>query len=135
MLYNGQNMLIGGIFSHIKQKGFGEKICSHNGDNFFKGVSIEDGYVCFTLNDKDATIIKLPFVSESELTIEVKEPGTLKSLLTDEDMRTVISLKLVGSLNDDDFATIRYWMFVVENVDLSETDISEVPKNAFKSMP
>lgn len=37
MLYNGQNMLIGGIFSHIKQKGFGEKICSHNGDNFFKG--------------------------------------------------------------------------------------------------
>lgn len=50
-------------------------------------------------------------------------------------MRTVISLKLVGSLNDDDFATIRYWMFVVENVDLSETDISEVPKNAFKSMP
>lgn len=106
-----------------------------DGDNFFKGVSIEDGYVCFTLNDKDATIIKLPFVSESELTIEVKEPGTLKSLLTDEDMRTVISLKLVGSLNDDDFATIRYWMFVVENVDLSETDISEVPKNAFKSMP
>lgn len=64
-----------------------------DGDNFFKGVSIEDGYVCFTLNDKDATIIKLPFVSESELTIEVKEPGTLKSLLTDEDMRTVISLK------------------------------------------
>ena len=105
-----------------------------DGDNFFKGVSIEDGYVCFTLNDKDATIIKLPFVSESELTIEVKEPGTLKSLLTDEDMRTVISLKLVGSLNDDDFATIRYWMFVVENVDLSETDISEVPENAFREM-
>lgn len=106
-----------------------------DGDNFFKGVSIEDGYVCFTLNDKDATIIKLPFVSESELTIEVKEPGTLKSLLTDEDMRTVISLKLVGSLNDDDFATIRYWMFVVENVDLSETDINEVPKDGFREMP
>lgn len=105
-----------------------------DGDNFFKGVSIEDGYVCFTLNDKDSTVIKLPFVSESELTVEVKEPGTLKSLLTDEDMRTVISLKIKGSLNEDDFATIRYWMFVVENVDLSETDISEVPKDAFREM-
>lgn len=105
-----------------------------DGDNFFKGVSIEDGYVCFTLNDKDSTVIKLPFVSESELTVEVKEPGTLKSLLTDEDMRTVISLKIKGSLNEDDFATIRYWMFVVENVDLSETDISEVTKDAFREM-
>lgn len=105
-----------------------------DGDNFFKGVSIEDGYVCFVLNDTESTVIKLPFISEKELTIEVKEPGTLKSLLSDENMRTVISLKLKGSLNEDDFATIRYWMFVVENVDLSETDISEVPKNAFQSM-
>lgn len=106
-----------------------------DGDNFFKGVSIEDGYVCFTLNDKDSTVIKLPFISESELTVDVKEPGTLKSLLTDEDMRTVISLKIKGSLNEDDFATIRYWMFVVENVDLSEADITEIPKNAFRKMP
>lgn len=105
-----------------------------DGDNFFKGVSIEDGYVCFTLNDKDSTVIKLPFVSESELTVDVKEPGTLKSLLTDEDMRTVIFLKLKGSLNEDDFATVRYWMFVVENVDLSDTNISEVPENAFREM-
>lgn len=105
-----------------------------DGDNFFKGVSIEDGYVCFVLNDTESTVIKLPFISEKELTIEVKEPGTLKSLLSDENMRTVISLKLKGSLNEDDFATIRYWMFVVENVDLSETNISEVPKNAFQSM-
>lgn len=105
-----------------------------DGDNFFKGVSIEDGYVCFILNDTESTVIKLPFISEKELTIEVKEPGTLKSLLSDENMRTVISLKLKGSLNEDDFATIRYWMFVVENVDLSETNISEVPKNAFQSM-
>lgn len=105
-----------------------------DGDNFFKGVSIEDGYVCFVLNDTESTVIKLPFISEKELTIEVKEPGTLKSLLSDENMRTVISLKLKGSLNEDDFATIRYWIFVVENVDLSETNISEVPKNAFQSM-
>lgn len=106
-----------------------------DGDNFFKGVSIEDGYVCFILNDAESTLIKLPFVSEKELIVEVKEPGTLKSLLSDEHMRTVVSLKIRGSLNNDDFATIRYWMFVVENVDLSETDISEVPKDAFREMP
>lgn len=106
-----------------------------DGDNFFKGVSIKDGYVCFILNDAESTVIKLPFVSEKELIVEVKEPGTLKSLLTDEHMRTVISLKIRGSLNDDDFATIRYWMFVMETVDLSETDISEVPKDGFREMP
>lgn len=102
-----------------------------DGDNFFKGVSIEDGYVCFTLNDKDSTVIKLPFVSDSELTIEVKEPGTLKSLLTDEQKRSIIQLKIQGNINDEDIRVIRNQMLVLEILDLAGTNIMSLPSNSF----
>lgn len=95
-----------------------------DGDNFFKGVSIEDGYVCFTLNDTDSTVIKLPFVSESELTVEVKEPGTLNSLLTLEQKRSLINIKVIGEINKADIRTIDN-MNMIEIVDLSNAIYSE----------
>lgn len=95
-----------------------------DGDAFFKGVSIADGFVVFTLNDKESTEIKIPFYSETELTVHVTEPGTLKSLLTDEQMRTVLALKVIGNINDEDIQTIDASMLVVERVDLSDTDIT-----------
>lgn len=102
-----------------------------DGNAFFKGVSMADGFVVFTLNDKESTEIKIPFYSETELTVHVTEPGTLKSLLTDEQMRTVLSLKVIGNINDEDIQTIDASMLVVENVDLSDTDITALPKGAF----
>lgn len=96
-----------------------------DGDTFFKGVSMADGFVIFTLNDAESTKIKIPFYSETELTVHVTEPGTLKSLLTDEQMRTVISLKVTGNINGDDIRTIDASMLVVERVDLSDTDITD----------
>lgn len=96
-----------------------------DGDAFFKGVSMADGFVIFTLNDAESTKIKIPFYSETELTVHVTEPGTLKSLLTDEQMRTVISLKVTGNINGDDIRTIDASMLVVERVDLSDTDITD----------
>ena len=95
-----------------------------DGDNFFKGVSIEDGYVCFTLNDKDSTVIKLPFVSESELTVEVKDPGTLNSLLPLEQKRSLINIKVIGEINKADIRTIDN-MNMIEIVDLSNAIYSE----------
>ena len=90
-----------------------------DGDNFFKGVSIEDGYVCFILNDTESTVIKLSFVSDSELTVEVKEPGTLNSLLTLEQKRSLINIKVIGEMNNADIRTIDN-IHAVEVVDLSE---------------
>lgn len=95
-----------------------------DGDNFFKGVSIEDGYVCFTLNDTESTVIKLPFISEKELTIEVKEPGTLNSLLTLEQKRSLISIKVIGDINSFDIRAIDN-LNAIEIVDLSETMYTE----------
>lgn len=72
-----------------------------DGDNFFKGVSIEDGFVCFILNDAESTVIKLPFVTDKELIVNVTTPGTLSSLLTIEQKRSVIQLKVMGFINED----------------------------------
>lgn len=90
-----------------------------DGQNFFKGVSIQNGYVCFILNDEDSSIIKLPFITEEELIIEVKEPGTLNSLLTLEQKRSLINIKVIGEINNVDIRTIDN-IHAIEVVDLSE---------------
>ena len=90
-----------------------------DGDAFFKGVSIADGFVIFTLNDKESTEIKIPFYSETELTIHVTDPGTLKSLLTDEQMRTTLKIVVSGKINDIDLRTIATNMTAIEYIDLS----------------
>ena len=97
-----------------------------DGNAFFKGVSIANGFVVFTLNDEESTEIKIPFYSETELTVHITEPGTLKSLLTDEQMRTTLSLKVIGNINDKDIQTIDASMLVVENIDLSGTNIMSI---------
>ena len=90
-----------------------------DGDAFFKGVSIADGFVIFTLNDAESTEIKIPFYSGTELTVHVTEPGTLKSLLTDEQMRTSIKIVVSGEINNLDLRTIATNMTAIEDIDLS----------------
>ena len=102
-----------------------------DGDNFFKGVSIEDGFVCFILNDAESTVIKLPFVTDKELIVNVTTPGTLSSLLTIEQKRSVIQLKVMGFINEEDIKTIRNQLMVLEVLDLTETDITILPEDAF----
>lgn len=102
-----------------------------DGQNFFKGVSIQNGYVCFILNDEDSSIIKLPFITEEELIIEVKEPGTLKSLLSDEQKRSTIQFKIQGNINDEDIRVIRDQMLALEILNLAETNIISLPDNSF----
>ncbi len=94
-----------------------------DGDAFFSGVTMEDGYVIFTLNDGKNTQIKLPFVSDSKLTISINEPGTLKKILTKEQQRSVISLKIIGSINYDDLRSINCYLRALEELDLSESVI------------
>ncbi len=102
-----------------------------DGQSFFKSVSIQDGYVCFILNDLESTTIKLPFVAEKDLTINISAPGSLKHLLTNEQRRSIIQLKIQGNINDEDIKVIRDQMLVLETLDLSETNIMSLPNNAF----
>ena len=104
-----------------------------DGDSFFKGVSMENGYVCFILNDAESTVIKLPFVSETELSMSV-EPGTLKNNISAGQERTLLRLKISGNVNDADIKYIRYYMTNLEYLDLSETQLVSIPLYAFEGM-
>lgn len=104
-----------------------------DGDSFFKGVSMENGYVCFILNDAESTVIKLPFVSETALSMRV-EPGTLKNNISAGQERTLLRLKISGNVNDADIKFIRYYMTNLEYLDLSETQLVSIPLYAFEGM-
>lgn len=104
-----------------------------DGDSFFKEVSMENGYVCFILNDAESTVIKLPFVSETELSMSV-EPGTLKNNISAGQERTLLRLKISGNVNDSDIKYIRYYMTNLEYLDLSETQLVSIPTYAFEGM-
>lgn len=94
-----------------------------DGESFFKGVSIENGYVCFILNDEDATTINLPFVSgESALTIQLETAGTLEKHITDEQEKNTTILKVVGEINEDDMMYINLRLTALKELDLSETN-------------
>lgn len=93
-----------------------------DGESFFKGVSIENGYVCFILNDAESTVIKLPFSEEKSLTVNVIEAGTLESVVPKEQIKTLVSLKIIGKINEDDMKFINMRMLSLESLDLAETE-------------
>ncbi|MCD8033339.1 MAG: PL29 family lyase N-terminal domain-containing protein [Alistipes sp.] len=104
-----------------------------NGDAFFKEVSIADGFVVFILNDKESTKIKIPFYSETELTVHISEPGTLETLVSEQEQRTTISLSIDGDINDQDISFIKYYMSALEHIDLSKANLQIIPNNAFSN--
>lgn len=105
-----------------------------DGESFFKGVSIENGYVCFILNDYSQTEIKIPFYSNSELTIHIEEAGTLASIISETQERTTINLTVSGHVNNDDIQFIRYHMFAVENLRIVSSDSLTISADGFKGM-
>lgn len=92
-----------------------------DGDSLFKDIAIEDGAVSFTLNDGSNTILSIPLCKPTTLSVHIEEAGTLKKLLTDEEKRTTLSLKVIGVINEDDMKTINSQMLVLEYLDLEET--------------
>lgn len=65
----------------------------------------------------------------SYLTISVSE-GALTSQMMQYDYQKIEKLKIVGRLNSDDFKFMREVMRI-EDLDLSEVDITEIPSQAF----
>ena len=90
-------------------------------DSLFKKVYIEDGYVCFELNDESNTIIRIPLMKEGTLTVTLDKEGTLSKVLSSEQARTTTSLILKGKANFDDMRTIQV-MTSLQTVDLSGVD-------------
>ena len=93
-----------------------------NGESIFKYVSVNAGYVQFTLNDETETTIRLPFATDTALTVTVKNAGTLRELLTAEQKSTVSHLIVKGEINEEDIKYINL-MSVLNYLDLSEAEL------------
>ncbi len=61
--------------------------------------------------------------SQTTLTIELTDPGTLSSVLSQEQKNTVIKLILIGNIDARDFKTIRDEMLKLTELDLSMASI------------
>ena len=89
----------------------------NDGDTMFKKIVVGDYCVTFELTD--GVTFELPLYSSSHLAIEVKEAGTLKQLLTAEQKRDIVSLSILGTVNEMDIRTIIYQLQNLETLDMS----------------
>lgn len=71
-------------------------------------------------------------LSKVYLSINVQEPGTLAALIAEKgfEPNSVLGLIVRGSLNSDDMDVIRN-MYDLEKIDMSETDVTEIPSQMF----
>ena len=76
----------------------------NNGDNMFNDVILKDGNVTFILNN--GVQFTIPIYPLTELTIDVKEAGTLIKLITNEQKNNVTSLTIKGLLNEKDLMVV-----------------------------
>ena len=90
-----------------------------DGDSMFKRVYVEDGYVCFELNDDTNAIIRIPLMKDGTLQVVLKTAGTLSKVLTSEETRVTTSLVVKGRINEDDMKHIQI-MNSLHTLDLSE---------------
>ena len=102
-----------------------------DGDSFFKGVSMSDGFVQFTLNDENETIIKVPYLMEETLVFVSEKPGDVKTKLTNQQKRSVVHLIVKGAVDGSDVRYIADQMLALEILDMRETNLTEVPAYAF----
>lgn len=105
-----------------------------DGKSIFKRTYIEDGYVCFELNDETNTVVRIPLLKNDALTISLEKEGTLSRRLSYEQQRTTTSLVLTGKINNDDMRAIQV-MTNLQVLDLSGAEFVDVGNNGFKLNP
>ena len=96
-----------------------------DGDSLFKKVFVEDGYVCFEMDDENNTIIKLPLQKETTLEVTLNEAGKLRTVVSPEEARVTTKLKINGKINNADMTYIQHFTCLIE-LDLHEATFDEV---------
>ena len=66
-----------------------------------------------------------------QIPIEVSNEKPLAATLETENLKTTTSLRLIGTLSDDDFKTLRE-MTTLESLDITEVTNDNIPTDAFK---
>lgn len=87
-----------------------------------------EGFILFTVNNKvDTAYVQ----QENQIkSIHVTTPGTLQSLLTEQEQRELVKLKVTGVLNSNDFFSITS-IATLNYLYLDDADVEVIPDNAF----
>lgn len=102
-----------------------------DGDSFFKGVSMSDEFVQFTLNDENGTIIKVPYLMDDTLIFMSEKPGDVKTRLTNQQKRSIVHMIVEGYIDGADVRYLADQMLRLEILDLRKTDLAELSDYAF----
>lgn len=92
----------GGSWERLGKAQGNDGLAGENGDSLFKGVFVEDGCVCFEMNDEENNIIRLPLMKDGELKLHIEKEGTLSSVISLEESRSTTHLCLSGNINVND---------------------------------
>lgn len=68
--------------------------------------------ITLTAEGKTTNISVLQGANEGEIVLTVKTPGTLSTLMSEEDMHQIVNLKIVGTLNDADLKLLNGGKYV-----------------------
>ncbi|WP_294597616.1 leucine-rich repeat protein [uncultured Rikenella sp.] len=90
-------------------------------------ISVSDGR-----QTVQTSIAVSPYPPFDGQTIRVIAPGTLKQSLVNHDQSTLTELRVVGSINDEDIATLKA-LPNLSVLDIEDTDLIKLPSAAFKN--
>jgi hypothetical protein len=82
-----------------------------------------------------AIISSLPLSAQISKTITLDQAGTLKTLLTSEEIKSVTDLTLSGQIDQRDFIIMRDSMPALTNINLKYTTIQAYSSNLANKVP
>ncbi len=103
-------------------------------DTSGKVSSISLGTTTITAISEDGAKTATCDVTVQRLTVHVGTAGTLSTLIPDEDIPKIRQMVITGTLNDDDYSTIRN-MISLFYLDMSELNDITMPNGALRKSP
>lgn len=117
------------IFKMIPAKYYIVKNVVFNGEDVTE--ELESNLLTIAIEDLKESTLDVTFTYDTRVAVDVAVPGTLNSLISNASKMAAKHLIVTGTLNDDDFSTIKNAMPNVEVLDLSRITNTSLPWCAF----
>lgn len=116
-----------------------ENIAFVDKDGLVTAISEGEAYITANSdNVKDSCLVKVKPIKVYDNSIlsevHIFSEGMLNDILTDDEKKTVLKLKITGHINSEDLKIIRERLIILEDLDISETNLSLLPDDSFKNM-
>ena len=89
-------------------------------------------YASAHLRTEDAIVESEIINLKEAISVNVTAPGTLNQILSKDDVASHKSIKITGSINNDDLFYLSRNAYFCNKIDLGETNIEEIPAELFK---